>query len=187
LSQVPAFRLQQAVAVLHRGGVIAYPTEAVWGLGCDPFNSQAVQRLLDLKQRPQSKGLILVAASMAQLGWLLHDLSRPERDQLAASWPGPVTWLVPHRGRLPRWIHGDHDTVALRVSAHPGVQGLCAAFGGPLVSTSANRTGCRAPRERHQVYRMFGTQLDYLLPGAVQGASRPSTIRDLRSGRVLRS
>jgi L-threonylcarbamoyladenylate synthase len=180
------FRLRQAAATLHRGGVVAYPTEAVWGLGCDPFNEQAVLALLALKQRPQSKGLILVAASEAQLAWLLRDLPAAQRARLSATWPGPVTWLVPHRGRVPRWVSGEHDTVAVRVSAHPVVRGLCEAFGGPLVSTSANPAGCRPARQRFQVQRYFGAALDYVVPGAVKGADRPSQIRDLGSGDILR-
>ena len=109
-------RLQLAAGVLHAGGILACPTEAVWGLSCDPFDQAAVNRLLLLKRRPVEKGLILVAADMAQLDFLLRDLSDGQRKKLEASWPGPNSWLVPHRGRVPAWIHGEHDTVAVRVS-----------------------------------------------------------------------
>jgi L-threonylcarbamoyladenylate synthase len=168
------------------GGVVACPTEAVWGLSCNPWDEQAVMRLLELKRRPINKGLILVAAAENQLQFLLQHLSPEQRGQLSATWPGPVTWLIPHRGGVPPWISGDHDTVAVRVSGHPVVKALCAAWGGPLVSSSANRAGAQAPRAAFQVRRYFGERLDYILSGAVGGSARPSVIRDLASGRILR-
>ena len=178
--------LQLGRDALAAGGVVACPTEAVWGLSCDPWDEQAVMRLLELKRRPVSKGLILVAATESQLQFLLQHLSPEQRGQLSAGWPGPVTWLIPHRGRIPPWISGDHDTVAVRVSGHPVVNALCAAWGGPLVSSSANRAGAQAPRAAFQVRRYFGERLDYILAGAVGGSARPSVIRDLASGRILR-
>ena len=133
-----------------------------------------------------AKGLILVASTQAQLNFLLDGLSPQQRQALAESWPGPATWLLPHRGLVPRWICGDHDTVAVRVSAHPVLSALCSAWGGPLVSTSANRAGARPAQEAFQVRRYFGGALDCLLPGRVGDAARPSTIRDLASGRIIR-
>ena len=179
-------RLRLALQALAAGGVIACPTEAVWGLSCDPQNRLAVQRLLALKGRSPAKGLILVAASEQQLEFLLGSCARAQRQALAATWPGPATWLVPHAGRVPVWIHGAHDTVAVRVSDHPVVSALCSAWGGPLVSTSANPAGRRPPLMAYQVKRYFGDQLDYLLPGAVGHADRPTQIRDLASGQIIR-
>lgn len=178
--------LQAAVSALHRGGVIACPTEAVWGLSCDPDNEAAVAQLLALKGRPVSKGLLLVAASESQIEFLLSDLSPQQRQTLAKVWPGPVTWLLPHRGRVPSWICGEHATVAVRVSAHPVVRALCSAWGGPLVSTSANLAGARPAREAFQVRRFFGEGLDYLLPGRIGAEARPTSIRDLGSGQIIR-
>lgn len=180
------FRIRQAVHVLSGGGIIAYPTEAVWGLGCDPLDEFAVARILELKDRPMQKGLILVAASQQQFEWLLHDLTLAQRSRLELSWPGTTTWLVPHRGRVPQWISGDHDTVALRVSDHRVTRALCQAYGGPLVSTSANAAGCRAAREQFQVRRYFGDAVDYLVPGNLGGRRSPSMIRDLVSDRIIR-
>ena len=99
-SPVASIRLSQALSALRHEGVVACPTEAVWGLSCDPDSKAAVHRVLALKSRPVEKGLILVAASMSQLAFLLRDLPTEQRDTLAASWPGPSTWLVPHRGRV---------------------------------------------------------------------------------------
>lgn len=182
----PSFRFNRAIAALHSGGVIAYPTEAVWGLGCDPANELAVMRLLELKNRPVAKGLILIASREAQLDWLLSDLAKAQRARLSLSWPGPTTWLVPHRNRVPAWIHGEHTTVAVRVSNHPVVRELCDCWGGALVSTSANLAGSTAAVKQFQVRRYFGNALDFVVPGSVGAAGRPSHIRDLVSDRVIR-
>jgi len=183
---VSQWRLRRAARLLQQGGVLAYPTEAVWGLGCDPANRQAVERLLAMKQRAVLQGLILIASSMAQLEPLLRDLPQSQRDELEASWPGPVTWLIPHHGRVPRWISGRHATVAVRLTAHPVAAELCRTFGGMLVSTSANPHRRPPARDRLQLLRYFGTELDEILPGALGGAARPSQIRDLASGRRIR-
>lgn len=172
--------------MLRAGGVVACPTEAVWGLSCDPFSAGAVQRLLQLKRRPVSKGLILVAATERQLEFLLHDLPAEQRARAASSWPGAATWLVPHQRRVPSWISGDHQTVAVRVSEHPVVASLCAAWGGPLVSTSANPAGAQPPRFSFQVHRYFGGSLDVVMPGAAGPANRPTPIRDIATSRLVR-
>ncbi len=181
-----AHHLQAATRALRLGGVIACPTEAVWGLSCDPNNEEAVSRLLALKDRPVAKGLILVAANEQQLDFLLSTLTAEQRQTLSASWPGPATWLLPHGGLVPSWVCGSHATVAVRVSSHPAVSALCATWGGPLVSTSANPAGALPAREAYQVRRYFGGGLDYLLPGRVGAARRPTGIRDLFSGQIIR-
>ncbi len=181
------WQIKRAVATLRHGGVMAYPTEAVWGLGCDPFQADAVERLLLLKQRPLEKGLILVAAGMDQLRPLLRPLSRAQRAELQLSWPGPTTWLIPDLDNsIPFWIKGQYASIAVRVSAHPQVVALSRAFGGPLVSTSANLAGDLAARSATEVRAAFGHELDYLLPGTLGGQDQPSTIRDLCSGAILR-
>ena len=187
MPSAPGFlRVEAAVCALRRGGVIACPTEAVWGLSCDPNNVGAVVQLLTLKRRPVAKGLILVAANEDQIDFLLAGLTTKQRAVLTGSWPGPATWLLPHLGQVPTWVCGEHATVAVRVSDHPVVSALCSAWGGPLVSTSANRTGARPAREAFQVRRYFGDSLDYLMPGSVGKAERPTPIRDIISGQVVR-
>lgn len=178
-------RLHKAADHLLRGGVVAYPTEAVWGLGADPFNQHAVAQILALKQRSVDKGVILVASSIEQFEFILAGLSAQQRAILAASWPGPRTWLVPHGGQVPSWIHGRFDSVALRVSAHPLVQALCRRVGGPIVSTSANPQGLAPARFGYRARQYFGRQVEYA-PGQVDLAANPSEIRDLASGRILR-
>lgn len=180
--------LEHAVAALRGGGVIAYPTEAVWGLGCDPRDEAATLRLLALKQREVDKGLILVAAHEAQLAPFadLAALAAAPRDRVRASWPGPHTWIVPATPAAPRWITGHHDGIAVRVSAHAGVIALCEAFGGALVSTSANRAGAPAPRTAAALDPRILDGVDALLAGATGGMERPTEIRDARSDDVLR-
>lgn len=182
-----AKHIQNAVAQLHGGGVIAYPTEGVWGLGCDPFDEAAVMRILQLKKRPVEKGLILVAADVSQIAALLEPLSAAERARVLATWPGPTTWLLPDPDqRVPAWIKGKFATVAVRVSAHPGVVRLCRAFGGPLVSTSANPADAPPAKNRVRVLTWFGDSLDYVVPGRLGGQQGPSTIRDLHSAAPVR-
>lgn len=180
--------IADTVAALRRGGVVAYPTEAVWGLGCDPFNEAAVLRLLAIKQRPVEKGLILVAAATAQLAELVDWPSLPDerRDAVFASWPGPNTWTVPVTARVPRWISGEHASVAVRVSGHPTVVALCAAFGGPLVSTSANLSGAPPAFVREQMDPALLALLDAICEGETGGLTAPTAIRDAGSGAVLR-
>lgn len=179
-----SWRLRQAVRSLRNGGLLAYPTEAVWGLGCDPANEQALDRLLRLKQRPWQKGLILVAADWAQLQpWLA--LEQPPAP-LAPLWPGPVTALLPPAPGLSPLLTGQHHRIAVRISAHPPVRALCHAFGGALVSTSANRHGHPAPRTVFGVRQQL-TGAGYAVYNAALGAAtRPSRIIDPFSGEILR-
>jgi L-threonylcarbamoyladenylate synthase len=177
-----------AVERLRRGGVAAYPTEAVWGLGCDPFDEAAVLRLLALKQRAVEKGLILVAGALAQFNGLVDWERLPETRCRAvhASWPGPHTWVVPATARVPRWITGAHDGVAVRVSAHPVVVALCEGFGAPLVSTSANLGGTPPPRRRQDIDPRLVAALDAVVDGDTGVLDRPTPILDALSGHALR-
>lgn len=179
---------QAAAAVLRAGAVLAYPTEGVWGLGCDPFDEAAVLRLLAAKQREVDKGLILVAADIAQFDGLADwsALPRGRFGEIAASWPGPTTWIVPATARVPRWITGAHAGVAMRASAHPVVAALCRAYGGVLVSTSANRAGEAAPRARDALDPALLAAIDGVVEGETSGRDRPSDILDALTGRLLR-
>ncbi|MEX0965087.1 MAG: Sua5/YciO/YrdC/YwlC family protein [Pseudohongiellaceae bacterium] len=179
--------IQLACQHLGRGNVIAYPTEAVWGLGCDPQKEAAVNKILALKKRPVEKGLILVAGQINQFEALLSNLSNTQRNTLEASWPGHITWLVPDPEQLiPAWIKGNHQSVAIRVSAHPAVQQLCAAFDGPLVSTSANEAGEEEIRSRLILEQKFAASIDYIVDGELGQAAKPSQMRDLLTGATIR-
>lgn len=181
--------LQTAATTLKQGGVIAYPTEAVWGLGCDPFNQQAVLKLLALKQRPVAKGLILIAANVEQIEPYLQLLTSQERQRVLETWQQstiPTTWVVPVSAEFPEWIRGEHLSVAIRVSKHPPVQALCSAFGGAIISTSANITGQATAQCPDEIVRIFGSELSYILAAELGGNKNPSQIRDARTGTVLR-
>jgi len=144
-----------------------------------------VARLLALKRRSPAKGLIVIAASFDQVEGLLQPLDSALMRPVLASWPGPHTWLFPARAGVPRWLTGDHPTLAVRVTAHPLARALC-RNAGPLVSTSANPAGCRPARDALTVRRYFGERLDLVLGGPVGSDAAPSTIHDAATGRVLR-
>lgn len=181
-------RLAQCVQTLHGGGIVAYPTEAVWGLGCDPFNPVAVAHLLMLKKRPLCKGMIMVAASIDQIAPYFADLSAAQWRTLKSTWPGAVTWLVPVRpGGIPGWVRGQHATQAFRVSAHPVVSALCRRFGGPMVSTSANLAGHRPACSLFEVQCHLGAKIDMVMPGETGESLGPTPIRDLVTGDWLRA
>lgn len=182
------FTTGQAVVCLHQGGIVAYPTEGVWGLGCDPRNQAAVMRLLAIKQRDMAKGLILIAADEAQLAPFINSGELPPERlaKIHASWPGPNTWIVPASASAPAWITGAHRGIAVRVSAHAGVIALCRAFGGALVSTSANRAGQAAPSVRDALDAALLAAIDGVCEGETGGRDGPSIIRDALSGQVLR-
>ncbi|PCJ49425.1 MAG: tRNA threonylcarbamoyladenosine biosynthesis protein RimN [Gammaproteobacteria bacterium] len=178
--------IQQAVKTLQAGGIIAYPTEAVFGLGCDPQNLTAVQQLLDIKSRDAGKGLIIIASDISQLqGWVDFKQVK-DLQQLVDSWPGPETWLVPALKGVSRLLRGEHDTLAVRVSNHPIVQQLCQQFNGAITSTSANKNGQVAAKEMSTVRQIFNQAVDCYVPGDLSGNHRPSRIRNAVTGQLLR-
>ena len=177
------WHLHQAVRCIRAGGVLAYPTEAVWGLGCNPADEDAVRRILALKSRPEHKGLVLVGSSLEQFkDWILP-LSPDDLAKVNATWPGPVTWVLPCHESVPTWLRGEHHSLAIRISAHPVVKALCNACG-PLVSTSANPAGKEPARDLLRVRKYFPNGLNCLLPGALGGRSQPSEIRTLEGERL---
>ena len=180
---------EAAAALLRRGGVLAYPTEAVYGLGCNPHDREAFERLFALKQRPPTQGVLLIAAEFSQLERYI-DLARVPGDVLAqvqASWPGPNTWIFPRTAAVPDWVAGAHTGIALRVTAHPPAAALCRAYGAALVSTSANPHGEAPARDAHTALTYFGDALDGVLDAPVGGLERPTVIRDALSGAIIRS
>jgi len=181
------FNIHLAAHHIRQGGVIAYPTEAVYGLGCDPFNSAAVLRLLTLKQRAVGKGVILIAADFSQIESFIQPLTATQRQRLLQSWPGPATWLIPASPDVPRWIVGDHACIALRIPAHPIANALCKAVGHAVVSTSANVSQQTPARSPLAVRRYFKDQLDYILSGPLGQLDKPTPITDLITGRTVRA
>lgn len=175
-----------AVGVLLEGGIIAYPTEYCFGLGCDPRDQNAVLRLLAIKQRQVDQGVILIAANEQQIS-IYADLEvLARKPEIVASWPGPNTWLLPVNTSVPTWIKGRHSSIAMRVPGHSLSRQLCEAFAHPIVSTSANRHGSPSLLSADAVVRELGEELDYVVDAPVGGAAKASTIRDAISGQILR-
>lgn len=172
-------------AYLKRGGVIAYPTESCYGLGCDPRNRRAVRRILQLKQRPQHKGLILIAADYRQVARYVLPLDAQAQRRLREQGAQAVTYLLPAMASCPRWLRGAHDTLAVRLTAHPFSRALCRSAGLALVSTSANRSGQRPARTYAECQRLFGKSVR-VLRGRVGKRKRPSTIKAWADGRIAR-
>lgn len=188
ISLLDHWRIYRAVIALKKAGVIAYPTEAVYGLGCDPFDEKAVMRLLAMKKRSEKKGFILIAASWEQVQPLVRVPSVDVMCKVFASWPGHVTWLLPASEQAPPWICGDHQSIAIRVTAHPLANLLCSRFGKPLVSTSANLTkGTTVARTSTEVRQLFGQHIDYILEGKLGDQDKPSEIRDALTGEIIRA
>lgn len=177
-------QFDEARALLKQGKIVAYPTEAVYGLGCDPFNAYAVEKLLVLKSRPVSKGLILLIAEWSQLEPLINNIPEYLLEGVRATWPGPVTWVFPKAATIPNWISGDHPSIAIRMSEHPVARQLC--IDGPVVSTSANLSGCEPARDVAEVCAQFPHGVDALMSGNLGSASQPSSIYDVLSGKRLR-
>lgn len=179
--------LQREIARhLDQGGLIAYPTEAVFGLGCDPLAPLAVTRLLALKQRDPAKGLILIADT-AEMLQPFAAVNAADWDRIAAGWPAPRTVIVPAADGVPDWLTGGRDEIALRVPAHPSARTISRAFGGPIVSTSANRRGRPPARSALAARRMFAGDDVRVVPGAVDRRAHPSQIIHWPSGRIIRS
>ncbi|KTC66478.1 putative translation factor (plasmid) [Legionella adelaidensis] len=176
--------LLQAREEVMKGSIIAYPTEAVYGLGCDPFNMDAVNTLLALKSRPIEKGFIVLISNWEQLYSLTEPLSEEQLKPVRQSWPGPVTWIFPKAETLPQWLSGSWNSIAIRMSAHPIARGL--ALDNPIISTSANITGFEPARDKESLFKQFPQGIDFLVNGDLGGAQNPSAIYDVLTGKRLR-
>ena len=180
------WQLREAARALRAGGVIAYPTETVFGLGCDPLNPHAIETLLALKQRPMEKGLILIGAELDQLLPYI-DVNEPSLLQkLQPNGPHPTTWVVPAQPDTPYWLTGTHDSIAVRITTHPLAAALCLEFGAAIVSTSANPAGLPPAHSALTVRRYFNDGLDCLLHGSHNTSTKPSEIRELISDKIIR-
>ncbi|MFU8831000.1 MAG: L-threonylcarbamoyladenylate synthase [Wenzhouxiangella sp.] len=178
--------IQQAIETLNRGGVIAYPTEAVYGLGCRADDRAATERICALKDRSVDQGVIVLIRDLAQLGNWIEPLDGQQQARLNQTWPGPVTWLLPVTSECPDWLRGRHSSLAVRLSEHPICQQLVGALKTPLVSTSANPSGKPPARSATEVQTLFGDTIDAIVDAPLGEADKPSTIFDLRTGQQLR-
>ena len=177
--------IRKVRAHIAHGGVVAYPTESCYGLGCDPNNYRAVRQVLKLKSRPQSKGLILIADRFSRLQRYVLPPTAEQSRLIDQTWPGPHTWLMPASRHTPRWLRGRHDNIAVRVTAHPDAAALCHALGSALVSTSANRSGLKPLKTYAACAKAFGQSV-LVMPGRIGARKTPSTIQHLISGKIIR-
>ncbi|WDE05350.1 threonylcarbamoyl-AMP synthase [Thalassomonas viridans] len=177
-----------ALTAYRQGGVIAYPTEAVFGLGCDPDNDAAINKLLAIKQRSKDKGLILLAGDYAQLQPYIDESALPEGKlaEILSRWPGAITQIMPAKASVSSWVKGAFDSIAVRVTEHPDVIALCRQTGKPIISTSANLSGQPSLAEYQQVVNEFQDKVDYIVEGKTLGLTSPSTIINALTGEILR-
>ena len=180
------FSLALASRHIHAGGIIAYPTESVIGLGCDPLNENAVNKILSLKNRSVDKGLILISGHLEQLLPFIN-ITEKQFEKLNKTRSKPLTWLVEASPLTPLWITGRHQKVAIRITEHQLARQLCQVTGYPLVSTSANASGHQPAKTLLRTRQYFSDHIDFYLPGNIDGFNKPSEIRDLDSDLIIRA
>lgn len=180
-----SWHIRKTIRLLRQGAVIAYPTETVWGFGCLPEFEKSLTRILDIKQRPVDKGVILVGTDLADFSRWIAPLSQQHHRTIGQPKKRPTTWIVPASAHCPYWISGGRDTLAIRISDHPLIQGVCNEVG-PLVSTSANKAGKPTKLNRSECLMAFGRSVDWVTPGTSGSNSQPSKIIELITGKVLR-
>ena len=188
ISDAVSYKIAEAAQTLKEGGVIACPTEGVFGLSARVNDVNAVQRVISIKHRALNKGLIVVASDIAMLEGTVNfaQLSQDSMRLIHEKWPGHATFIVPAHPSLPSVLTGGRNTVAVRVSAFPLLQELCRQTNCPIVSTSANISGNEPVADLDELKRVFGYVVDYILDEPCQGLSKPSTIYDAMTGAILR-
>lgn len=181
--------IKKATEVFTQGGIIAYPTEAVFGLGCDPENELAIQKLLSIKQRPVNKGLILLATNYSQLLPYIDDkaISQVDRLKVLSRWPDAITQVLPANNNISPLLRGDFDSIAVRITDHKDVVALCQQTNKAIVSTSANLAGSKPAVTWQQVEQQLGDKIDFIVKGETSGLLKPSTIINGLTGEIIRS
>ena len=168
--------IEVAAEQIRQGEVIAYPTESVFGLGCDIYNATAVEKLLAAKQRPTNKGFIIIASDFSQVEELLESLEPRALARITASWPGAITWVFPCKADVPYHLRGEHNSIAIRITAHPVARALCQTLGQAIISTSANLSGQLPATDAKTIRLQFAGRIACLLDGALGGLAKPTPI-----------
>ena len=181
--------MTSAEEAFYQGGIIAYPTEAVFGLGCDPDNPQAIEKLLRIKKRSPEKGLILLAANYSQLLPYIDDSKIPQdkRFSVLSRWPDGITQLVPKNKMLSQLLTGKFSTIAVRLTSQPDVVALCNKVNKPIVSTSANLSGQQPAKTWQEVEATLSEKIDFIIKGNTLGYTQPSKIIDALTGETIRA
>lgn len=177
---------QHAISVIQSGGIIVYPTESIYGLGCNPFKEEAVLNLLSLKKRSVKKGLILIASHVQQILPLIQPIVANDLARALKTWPGHHTWIFPKSSLTPTWVSGSFDTIAVRVSSHPIVKVLCDKLDLPLVSTSANLTNHTALKSINEIKIQFGDKIDAYINAPLGNQAKASKMTVAHSSKQLR-
>lgn len=177
--------MKKAISYLKQGKIIAYPTEAVYGIGCDPFNEAAVNKIKRLKSRKPNQGFILIASDWSQISNLCDNIAEDKMLEVKKSWPGPNTWVFPASQNAPSWICSN-NTIALRVTDHPLAKKLCEEFGSPIVSTSANPSSLTPAKTAEEVNNYFNDEIDYIVEGEVGSLQKPTQIKNVLTGEFYR-
>ena len=181
------WHIKQASRIIKAGGIIIYPTEAIYGMGCDPLNAHAIEKLLSLKQRDINKGLLIIAADVEQIRPYVDQLDPAMLNKLVQTGPQPITWLVKASPWVPFWLRGNHATIGIRITQHPIANALCRILDQPIVSTSANISQRAPARSGICAHKYFHGRVDYFVSGPLGGFSSPSEIRDISTNQVIRS
>ncbi len=186
--------LQRAIQILQDRGVVAYPTDTVYGLGVEAFNKRAVDRLYRIKQRPTHQPLPLLVAETADLQQVakMTELARPLIKRFL---PGALTLVMKRAVEVPRWLAGEDDKIAVRIPNHPLTLSLIQGVGKPIVGTSANLSGLPSPVTAKEVQRQIGNEVDFILDGGRCPGGVESTVVDvtahspvvLREGAISRN
>jgi len=178
----------QAARVLQSGGVIGYPTETVYGIGCNAFDAEAVNRIIQLKQRDRSKAMILIAADLLQISDLVESIPESAERLMENFWPGPLTMVFKSSQFLKDFAFRKSKTIAVRIPDCAICLSLLKACDFPIVSTSANRSGQPDATTADELISTFGTDLDLIIDGGRTPSKAPSTVVDLTKNppRILR-
>ena len=174
-------RIKEATAVLKNGGIIVYPTETVYGIGCDPFNMDAYEKVRGLKKRLDNKSYLLLASSLSQVEECAGELEAIPRRLADVFWPGPLTMVIKPSNQVPAYLLGVSNGIAFRVTSHPVAASLAREFGHPIISTSANITGQSPIITYEKALSVFGDRADLVIENSERLQGTPSTVIDLTS------
>lgn len=178
------FCIRHAAHIIRHGGIIAYPTDTVYGLGCDPYNADAVEKINLIKQRPLNKYFILLASDIKQVQPLLH--TTKAQQKLITQSDEPTSWIVNASPNAPEWLTNKSHTITIRISHSPTVQKLCSALGHPIISTSANISGRRPAKNALELYQFFYKKVDKILLANKPLTTKPSKIIRLCDNYIIR-
>jgi L-threonylcarbamoyladenylate synthase len=177
-------RISDAVEILRKGGTVVYPTETVYGIGCDPINRSACERIQQMKKRVNYKTLLLISCDIEQVEKTLGKLNETGSRLAQVFWPGPLTMVIRPEKEMPDYLYGISSGIAVRVTSHPIASELAREFGAPIISTSANLTGDPPIVTYEDALELFGSEADIILKNPEPLHGKPSTVVDVTTGSI---